>query len=162
MGYGFEGSPIAKALKDQPSAGDSQSQKTSDEKPQKSEVMDITLKIYDETCSQSTATVMVLPRPLPNDYALRGFSWVENYFPRNNEDRSKDWFANDRIDDEEKYLEQNSMAEERKDRCLWLGHKIAMKLDIKWLRYDSKTHRFSALDNMAPWLRHDYDSGSEG
>jgi len=225
MGYGFDGNPISKALKDQPPTSTSETQNKSNDSTQRSEVMGITLKLYSETCkivlrrfgdpnilsffhvnlvflyhltfrpdamqyvassfpwelavqmlntllnsyqsdqarsdliacmesdkfppatpksaSQSAATVIVLPRPLPDDYALRGFPWVEHYFPRNNEDRSKDWFANDRIDDDEKYFEMPSTTEERKERCLWLGHKIAKRGDNKWLQYNSESHTFS-------------------
>lgn len=74
-------------------------------------------------------------RPLPDDYALRGFPWVEKYFPSG-------WFSNDKIDDDEKYFELLSMTEERKERALWLGCRIAAH-DGKWLRYDSETHQFS-------------------
>ncbi|KAK4107100.1 hypothetical protein N656DRAFT_720760 [Canariomyces notabilis] len=73
-------------------------------------------------------------RPLPDDYALRGFPWVGKYFPNG-------WFANDKIDDDEKYFEVLSMTEERKERALWLGCRIAAQ-DGKWLRYDSETHQF--------------------
>jgi len=95
------------------------------------------------SASQSNATIIVLPRPLPDDFALRGFSWVEHYFPKNNEDRSKDWFANDRINDDEKYFEMPSMTEERKERCLWLGCRIAKQGKDRWLQYDIQTHTFS-------------------
>lgn len=74
-------------------------------------------------------------RPLPDDYALRGFPWVEKYFPNG-------WFSNDKIDDDEKYFEVASMTEERKERALWLGCRIAAQ-DGKWLRYDPETHQFS-------------------
>jgi hypothetical protein len=74
------------------------------------------------------------PRPLPEDYAMRGLVWVTNYYP-------KTWFDNDKIEDDEKGLEAASMGEERKIRVLYLGCRIAR--ENKWLRYDSKTHQFS-------------------
>jgi hypothetical protein len=74
------------------------------------------------------------PRPLPEDYAMRGLVWVANYYP-------KTWFDNDKIEDDEKGLEAASMGEERKIRVLYLGCRIAR--ENKWLRYDSKTHQFS-------------------
>ncbi|KAH8585924.1 hypothetical protein B0O99DRAFT_748679 [Bisporella sp. PMI_857] len=38
-------------------------------------------------------------RPLPEDFALRGLLWADNYFPDN-------WFSRDKIDEEEKYQER--------------------------------------------------------
>ncbi|KAK3335454.1 hypothetical protein B0T19DRAFT_9206 [Cercophora scortea] len=76
-----------------------------------------------------------LQRPLPEDYAMRGLLWVDKYFP-------SDWFSNDKIDDDEKYFEVASMSEERKERVLYLGCRIAAR-DGTWLRYDSDSHQFS-------------------
>ncbi|KAL2016108.1 hypothetical protein VTK56DRAFT_4252 [Thermocarpiscus australiensis] len=74
-------------------------------------------------------------RPLPDDFALRGFPWVEEYYPNG-------WFSNDnKIDDDEKYFEVPSMIEDRKERTLWLGCRIAAQ-GGKWLRYDSETRQF--------------------
>ncbi|KAK4162042.1 EST/SMG-like protein 1 [Cladorrhinum sp. PSN259] len=75
------------------------------------------------------------PRPLPEDFAMRGLLWADKVY-------TSDWFVNDKIDDDEKYFEVASMAEERKDRVLWLGCKIAA-LDGQFLRYDSQTHQFT-------------------
>ncbi|KAK3687205.1 hypothetical protein B0T22DRAFT_122049 [Podospora appendiculata] len=74
-------------------------------------------------------------RPLPEDYAMRGLLWVDKYFPA-------DWFSNDKIDDDEKHFEVASMSEERKERVLYLGCRIAAR-DGKWLCYDSDSHQFS-------------------
>ncbi|KAK1990884.1 hypothetical protein LX36DRAFT_591712 [Colletotrichum falcatum] len=72
------------------------------------------------------------PRPLPEDFAQRGLLWVENYYP-------KDWFRSE-LDDDEKYFEIPSMREERQDRCLWLGCRLA---SLKtWLTYDRSKKRF--------------------
>jgi Est1 DNA/RNA binding domain len=57
-------------------------------------------------------------RPLPEDFAMRGLLFVDKYY-RN------DFFSNLKIDDDEKYFEQPSMTEERKERVLWLGCRIA-------------------------------------
>ncbi|KAK0737508.1 hypothetical protein B0T21DRAFT_383465 [Apiosordaria backusii] len=73
-------------------------------------------------------------RPLPEDYAMRGLAWADRVSP-------SDCFSNEKIDDDEKYFEVASMAEERKERVLWLGHKIATS--NKWLRYNASTHEFS-------------------
>ena len=78
--------------------------------------------------------VKQLPRPLPEDFALRGLLWAEKYFP-------SDWFSNDKFDDDEKYFELPSMTNERKERVLWLGISIARH--GKWLVYDDNLHRFS-------------------
>lgn len=77
-----------------------------------------------------------LPRPLPEDFAMKGLLWVEKYFP-------VDWFANEKIDDEEKYFEVPSMTDERKERILWLGCRIAEMGN--WLTYDASVHQFGVL-----------------
>lgn len=76
------------------------------------------------------------PRPLPEDFAMNGLVWVEKYFP-------VDWFSNEKINDEEKYFEVPSMTEERKERILWLGCRIAEMGE--WLTYDASMHHFGAL-----------------
>ncbi|KAF4971241.1 hypothetical protein FSARC_1863 [Fusarium sarcochroum] len=75
-----------------------------------------------------------LPRPLPEDFAMRGLLYAEDYFPN-------DWFRNDKVDEDEKYFELASMSEERKDRILSLGCKIATS--GTWLLWDEETHQFS-------------------
>ena len=72
-------------------------------------------------------------RPFPEDFAVRGLLWTENYFP-------KDHFSNEKIDEEEKYHELPSMTAERKERILWLGCKLANR--GFGLTYDGK--RFTA------------------
>ncbi|KAK5991255.1 EST/SMG-like 1-like protein [Cladobotryum mycophilum] len=78
-----------------------------------------------------------LPRPLPEDYALRGLVYTGEYFPA-------DWFSNDKVDDDEKYFELASMIHERKERILWLGRRIA-SMD-KWLKWDEQVCEFSAAE----------------
>ncbi|WDK18093.1 telomerase-binding protein EST1A protein [Colletotrichum graminicola] len=73
-----------------------------------------------------------MPRPLPEDFAQRGLLWVDNYYP-------EDWFAS-KLDDDEKYFEVASMTEERRERCLWLGCRIAASGN--WLTYDKSTRQF--------------------
>jgi len=94
-----------------------------------------TKRIQAETFPQPASNES--PRPLPEEYALRGLLWVEDYFPPN-------WFGGDRIDDDEKYLELASMVEERIDRVLWIGHKIAAK--GKWLTYDPQAVQFGVTE----------------
>ncbi|KAJ4298763.1 hypothetical protein N0V88_003795 [Collariella sp. IMI 366227] len=76
-------------------------------------------------------------RPLPDDYAIRGFPWIETYLPAG-------WFETDeRVDDDDKYMELASMIEERKNRVLWLGARIAAREGGgKWLTFDSRTRTF--------------------
>ena len=73
-------------------------------------------------------------RPFPDDFAMRGLLWADGYYPEK-------WFANDKIDVNEKYLESASMTDERKERILWLACRIASLGD--WLKYDSESKRFS-------------------
>ncbi|KAI0428372.1 hypothetical protein F5Y09DRAFT_332618 [Xylaria sp. FL1042] len=75
-------------------------------------------------------------RPLPEDFALQGLVFVDQYYP-------SDWFANDKIDDDEKYFETASMTDVRKDRILWLGCKIAQS--GKGLTYDEETNQFGVF-----------------
>ncbi|KAI3565815.1 hypothetical protein IWW34DRAFT_641977 [Fusarium oxysporum f. sp. albedinis] len=75
-----------------------------------------------------------LPRPLPEDFAMRGLIYSEAYFPN-------DWFQNDSIDDDERYFELPSASEERKDRIISLGYRIATT--GKWLRWDEEARQFS-------------------
>jgi hypothetical protein len=50
----------------------------------------------------------------PEDFAIRGLLWTENYFPR-------DWFTNDEIDEAEDFHYPRSMTTARSDRILWLA-----------------------------------------
>ncbi|KAJ0167490.1 Uncharacterized protein CTA2_2314 [Colletotrichum tanaceti] len=73
------------------------------------------------------------PRPLPEDFAQRGLLWVDKYYP-------DDWFTTSKFDDDEKYFEVASMDQERHERCLWLGCRLASS--GKWLKYDRVTKEF--------------------
>jgi hypothetical protein len=72
-------------------------------------------------------------RPFPEDFAMRGLLWTEKYYPNQ-------WFSNDKIDDEEKYLELPSMTAERKERILWLACQLASS--HKWLCYSWRRRQF--------------------
>jgi hypothetical protein len=74
------------------------------------------------------------PRPLPEDFAMRGLLYSEDYLPN-------EWFRNDKIDEDEKYFELESMAEERRHRILSLGYSIATS--GTWLIWNEKTSQFS-------------------
>ncbi|KAI0147282.1 hypothetical protein GGR57DRAFT_256668 [Xylariaceae sp. FL1272] len=73
------------------------------------------------------------PRPLPEDFALKGLLWVDQYYPA-------DWFSNDKIEDDEKYFEMPSMTDIRKDRILWLAYRIAQTGN--GLVYDEMLNQF--------------------
>ncbi|RYP29533.1 hypothetical protein DL766_005337 [Monosporascus sp. MC13-8B] len=91
------------------------------------------------------------PRPLPEDFAMKGLLWVEDYFPN-------DWFSNEKIDDDEKYFEMKSMTEERKERILWLGCRVAKH--GKWLVYDENLHQFQAAAKYQGRVAEDNDAMS--
>ena len=73
------------------------------------------------------------PRPLPEDFAMRGLLWTETYFPPN-------WFSHQEFSDEQ-YTEGASMTEERRERILWLGVRLADP--GRWLVYDKTKHQFA-------------------
>lgn len=74
-----------------------------------------------------------LPHPLPEDFAMRGLVYAEDYFPNG-------WFSNDKIDEDEKYFELPSVSEERKSRILSLGYKIASSGN--WLLWNEEIRQF--------------------
>ncbi|KFA80810.1 hypothetical protein S40288_04761 [Stachybotrys chartarum IBT 40288] len=74
------------------------------------------------------------PRPLPEDFAMRGLLYTEDYFPN-------DWFSNDRIEEDERYFELASMIEERQERIIWLGRKIE-RLG-PWLNWNEASQQFT-------------------
>ncbi|KAH7009083.1 uncharacterized protein B0I36DRAFT_426187 [Microdochium trichocladiopsis] len=77
------------------------------------------------------------PRPLPEDFAMKGLTWTTNYYP-------DDFFADDKIDDDEKYFEVASMIDERRERILWLATRLAR--DQHWLAVNESFTTFSLLD----------------
>jgi len=82
-----------------------------------------------------------IPRPLPEDYSMRGLIWTEKYFP-------EQWFFH-HVDEDERGIEVPSMGQERKTRCLWLGVRIAeLGRGNKGhhLDYDPSTNSFCAVN----------------
>lgn len=77
------------------------------------------------------------PWPLPEDYALRGLNYAEDYFPA-------DWFANDKKDVVDRWLEPASKTLERTERILWLGRRIAQS--GRWLIWDGEQRTFSVAE----------------
>ena len=73
-------------------------------------------------------------RPLPEDYAMRGLIYTEEYFPLN-------WFAGEAVEEDEKYFEQASMVDVRKERILWIGRQIAKQ--GKWIIWEAESAKFT-------------------
>lgn len=73
------------------------------------------------------------PRPVPEDYAMRGLIYTEDYYT--------DEFFNTTTDEDEKFFELPSMIDERRQRILWLGRRIADH--GKWLTWNMATCQFS-------------------
>ncbi|KAG5921653.1 hypothetical protein E4U42_005777 [Claviceps africana] len=73
------------------------------------------------------------PRPLPEDYAMHGLIYTEDYFPAN-------WFDNDKIEEDEKYIERPSTMLYRRERVLWIGRMIARQ--ERWLVWDDEEETF--------------------
>jgi hypothetical protein len=67
-------------------------------------------------------------RPFPEDFAMRGLLWAENYFP-------DQWFTNGKVEEGEKYHEYACMTDPRKERILWLARRIANP-SCSWIIYE--------------------------
>ncbi|KAH7124396.1 hypothetical protein EDB81DRAFT_587579, partial [Dactylonectria macrodidyma] len=52
----------------------------------------------------------------------------------------KDWFDNRKIDEDKKYLKLASIADQRKERILYLGYKIAAQ--GKWMTFGIDSKKF--------------------
>ena len=76
-------------------------------------------------------------RPLPEDWALRGLIYTEKLYPA-------DWFLT-KLDDDEKHFEIPSMADDRKERVLWLSYKLASY--NRYITFDNDAHTFSCVDS---------------
>ncbi|GFP57415.1 telomerase-binding protein EST1A [Trichoderma asperellum] len=78
-------------------------------------------------------------RPLPEDYAMRGLIYTEEYFPVK-------WFAGEAVEEDEKYFEQASMVDSRKERILWIGKQISSL--NKWLVWDGESAKFTVPEEF--------------
>ncbi|KAL7962332.1 hypothetical protein V8C34DRAFT_269991 [Trichoderma compactum] len=76
-------------------------------------------------------------RPLPEDYAMRGLIYTEEYFPLN-------WFYGEAVEEDEKYFEQASMVDARKERILWIGRQVS-SVGL-WLLWDEASSQFTVAD----------------
>lgn len=88
---------------------------------------------YELDCSFRLPENGQTPRPLPEDFAMRGLIYTGDYFP-------DEWFNNE-TDEDDKFIERRSMGRERKDRLITLGRRIATP--GSWLIWDEETRRFS-------------------
>ncbi|KAI3322891.1 hypothetical protein HD806DRAFT_544952 [Xylariaceae sp. AK1471] len=77
-----------------------------------------------------------LPRPVPEDFALKGLLFVDQYYP-------SDWFSNEKLEDDEKYFELPSTKDVRKERILWLAYRIARA--GRWLTYNESVNQFGVI-----------------
>ena len=73
------------------------------------------------------------PRPLPEDYAMRGLVYTEDYYPAS-------WFHDSQVEEDEKYFELASMMNPRKERLLWIGRRLASS--NSWLTWDVVARKF--------------------
>ncbi|EHK45849.1 hypothetical protein TRIATDRAFT_132043 [Trichoderma atroviride IMI 206040] len=78
-------------------------------------------------------------RPLPEDYAMRGLIYTEEYFPLK-------WFAGETVEEDEKYFEQASMVDSRKERILWIGKQISSLK--RWLIWDGESAKFTVPEEF--------------
>ena len=79
-------------------------------------------------------------RPLPEEFRMREFLWVEGCYP-------KSWFSHE-IDDDERNVELASMVDDRVERILWFAYHIASA--GSWIYFDRETRRFSTSPSEAP------------
>uniref|UniRef100_A0A0B7KMS7 DNA/RNA-binding domain-containing protein n=1 Tax=Bionectria ochroleuca TaxID=29856 RepID=A0A0B7KMS7_BIOOC len=80
------------------------------------------------------------PRPLPEDFAMRSLVYTEDYLP-------SQWFNDSKVEEDEKQLELASMVDQRKERLLWLGRRIAST--GRWLTWDNISRQFGVADKWA-------------
>lgn len=88
-----------------------------------------------------------IAHPLPEDYAMRGLIYTEDYYPNK-------WFDNTAIDENERYFEPASTVVKRRERILWLGHSIALKKGNLFWDKNSKEFSAKSTDRHASRLSH--------
>jgi hypothetical protein len=84
------------------------------------------------------------PRPLPEDFKMRGLIYAENVFPEN-------WFRDARVEEDEKHFELPSMTDQRKERILWLGRRMAG--NGTHLTWNESTRQFGVAEPLRPRAR---------
>jgi hypothetical protein len=80
------------------------------------------------------------PRPLPEDFKMRGLVYAENLFPEN-------WYRDARVEEDEKQFELPSMTDQRKERILWLGRRMAG--NGTHLTWNESTRQFGVAEACA-------------
>lgn len=80
-----------------------------------------------------------VPRPLPEDYTMRGLIHPEDHNPGI-------LLTNGKIDEEENYTEPTPLAGQRKERMLYLEYKIAPQ--DQWLTCAPAHVTFSLMNQM--------------
>ncbi|ELQ33852.1 hypothetical protein OOU_Y34scaffold00863g4 [Pyricularia oryzae Y34] len=98
-------------------------------------------------------------RPLPEDWAMRGFVWADSaevVFPR-------EYFAvSENMEEDERTFETPSMGDQRRERCLWLAYQIAQigtsgdadnkGKEGRWITYDAYKKKFRPAAKYVPDL----------
>jgi hypothetical protein len=80
------------------------------------------------------------PRPLPEDFAMRGLIYTQDYYPVS-------WFKDSKLEENEKWFELASTDHQRKERLLWLGRRLATS--GQWLTWDNATRQFGVAESYA-------------
>jgi hypothetical protein len=80
------------------------------------------------------------PRPLPEDFKVRGLLYAESLYPDN-------WYRDARVEEDEKQFELPSMTDQRKERILWLGRRLARS--GRWLTWKESTQKFGVAEPFA-------------
>ena len=76
------------------------------------------------------------PRPLPEDYGMKGLRWSDGYWPDG-------WFRDEKIDAEEQLFEVASMVGRRRIRILWLAYRMARR--PTWIKYNATINQFQVV-----------------
>jgi hypothetical protein len=71
---------------------------------------------------------------------MRGLLWTEEYYPIR-------WFKDSLVEEGEKDFELPSMGDQRKERVLWLGRRLAVSGN--WLTWDEKARTFGVAERFA-------------
>lgn len=94
------------------------------------------LESYDTSLGTIDRDIFPIPnevevRPFPEDFAMRGLLWAEEYFPSS-------WFSEE-VDYDDKWDNLASMIPQRRERILWLAVRIAQGFPSA-LKYDPASY----------------------
>jgi hypothetical protein len=90
------------------------------------------------------------PRPLVEDFKMSGLLYAEKYYPAY-------WFKNSQVEEDEKKFELLSMIDQRKERILWLGRRLARS--GQWLTWSESARTFHMVQPFSSGMM---DTNSEG